>query len=297
MALPHDEQVSAEALNYYLLRCGLISTFLPVPEDPPDVVFHVTREKQESWATEITGMFQYVGFEDGEKNYMSFLPALKSGLEKLSTQLGKPLQHSYYLNVKWPIPSQILSSIGRRVRSYISAGKTEEEYLDYDDVLAGLLKDTQANGVTLDLTNPSIVSTYSEVAKEKCRVSIRAEDNDKGNHRVVLFAGPGGADTVPNSSNLVADVDATLDYSLERILAAKAPRMKQVCGYDKKVLLIWNTIPFATAENTKSALAKHNTTVFDAIFLLEGTNQITLLIDNGLDLTCHSEVDAKGWTS
>jgi hypothetical protein len=99
------------------------------------------------------------------------------------------------------------------------------------------------------------------------------------------MTGISGVATIPNSKELAANVDATLHCSINRLLKAKLPRMAKLTGYDRKLLLIWNDIPFADANDVQSYFTAHQPSGIDAIFFVEGgKGNTSLLLDSGLKL-------------
>ena len=88
---------------------------------------------------------------------------------------------------------------------------------------------------------------------------------------------------VPDTGQLVADVASSLDHGVSNILSEKLPKMAKVQNYDKKVLLIWKSIPLVGPEQVAAAFASKATDGLDGIFFFEyGADKVTLVANAGL---------------
>ncbi|HLK65038.1 MAG TPA: hypothetical protein VKU19_16460 [Bryobacteraceae bacterium] len=185
------------------------------------------------------------------------------------------MRNSYFLNVTGPLDSKVFQTLEHRVRDYIGSGRTEEEALDWAEAVASVRKTITARPIT-----PDIQSVIDGVAADRVRLTIKAI---QGGNKIVLFSGISSAARVPNSNELAANVDATLDHSISYVLKEKLPRMANVQGYDRKVLLVWKAIPTGTAENVGAVFASKLKIELDGVFLYEyGANRTTLVVNAGL---------------
>jgi hypothetical protein len=182
---------------------------------------------------------------------------------------------TYFLNFTGPLDSKVFQTIEGRVWNYIESGRTEEEALDWAEAVASVRKTITAKPIT-----PDIQSVIERVAADRVRLTIKGI---QGGNRIVLFSGISGAARVPNSNELAANVDATLDHSVSYVLKEKLPRMAKVQGYDRKVLLVWKAIPTVTAEDLAAVFASKLKSELDGVFLYEyGANRTTLVLNAGL---------------
>jgi hypothetical protein len=126
----------------------------------------------------------------------------------------------------------------------------------------------------LDLT------AVNSVLPEYERVYIKADPDATG---VWLMSGVSGTDKLPDNGGFVADIAASIEYSIQRILKEKLPILKdRVIGYDRKLLLIWNDLPLAKSAEIAKALRTRSldNQHLDAIFFAEfGWKAVSLVLD------------------
>jgi hypothetical protein len=280
MAVRREERLSAEALQRHLNdQYGIVSNWSGVEPDPPDLRFDITRPEgsTESWAVEVTAMvqrYQQEGKEDGGNRY-DFEPRIMKILAKLNDELGPQMKCGYFLIVTGPLHPRVFRDLENRVREFVVSGKTEEEALDWNEVVASVRKN-----ITADPDEPGVREIIEKVARDGTRVRIKATD---GVSKIVALSGISGAAMVPNSDELAANVEATLDHATTYILQEKLPRMAKVSGYTRKVLLICKAIPTVNASHVAAALGPKVKTELDGIFLFEpGQGRVTLVLNNGL---------------
>jgi hypothetical protein len=61
--------------------------------------------------------------------------------------------------------------------------------------------------------------------------------------------------------------------------------MAKVSGYDRKLLLVWNGIPFAAADQVRAHFRALESCELDAVFFFEsGKDQVSLVLDSGVSL-------------
>jgi hypothetical protein len=275
-----EERLCGEALEWHLKeQYGISSSWSGVQPDPPDLRFDLTRTdgKTESWGVEVTGLVQYIEWNGDEVNRRVFEPAIFKMVKRLNEELGPSMTYGYFLNITGPLDAAVFRDLDRRVREYITSGKTEEEALDYPEALASVEKEIPAKR-----DDPVIREVMKQVTQGRIKVTIKASPGCSG---VVVFSGIGGAARIPGTHELAANVDATLKYATKRILDAKLPRMAKVNGYDRKVLLVWCNIPFADASDVAGAFKAQELAGIDGIFFAEfGSDRVTLIADSGLGI-------------
>jgi hypothetical protein len=59
---------------------------------------------------------------------------------------------------------------------------------------------------------------------------------------------------------MIGEIMPVLEYAIGRILKAKLPRMKNVIGYKRKLILVWSDYFYAEPERVTEVLMKHNLT-------------------------------------
>jgi hypothetical protein len=169
----------------------------------------------------------------------------------------------------------VFQTIARRVRDYVESGRTDEESLDWAEAVSSVRKEIKAQPIT-----PDIQCVIDRVATDRVRLTIKAI---KSENRIVMLSGISGAARVPHSDELAAHVDATLDHSVSYVLKEKLPRMANVQGYDRKVLLVWKAIPTVTPPDVGAVFASKLTSEMDGVFLYEhGSSRATLILNAGL---------------
>jgi hypothetical protein len=119
-----------------------------------------------------------------------------------------------------------------------------------------------------------------EIAEGKARFFIQARTAPV---TVSWMAGLDGSAMTPDGTAMIADVMRTLDYAIGRILNAKLPRLKNISGYNRKLILIWSDYFFADAIRIKELLSKWNLTRedVDTLILIDATSKVNWVADPG----------------
>ena len=269
-----QERQSAEILQKWLERIGLKATWEPVEHDPPDLSFTITPEdfSQERWGVEVTGLFQYVDWDGEEGNRKNIEVPLHRLCERLKAHVPASVITGYLIFGSGPHDAD-LRRIEERAAEYIRSGRTGRELLDLPEAAEKFKHFLKEHP-----NDPRLIASVQKVAEENSHFSISAITKPVQ----VTWGGmlQGGA-KIPNTETMVADVQATLQYTIGRILDAKLPRLKKVNGYNRKVLLIWSGYFFAEADRVKEVLdaRKLTTQDVDTILFIDGNSELHWVAD------------------
>ena len=173
---------------------------------------------------------------------------------------------SYALSISGPLEKNVFKGLERRILAYIHSAGREETALDAPEVQASILSDMHFDDLGLDLNDPVIQGALQQMAPQRHRVLIRGSDD--GGNGLWLMSSVSGGDRLPNNSGYIADVQASVEYGVDRILAQKLPKLTPVTGYDRKQLLVWSDLPLGSADEVEKAFARHDlaSTCLDGVF-------------------------------
>lgn len=81
-----------------------------------------------------------------------------------------------------------------------------------------------------------------------------------------------GRTNLPKGPEIVANIQAIIDYAIDRILSAKIPRLIALAGYNKRVLVVVLEYFFADEENVSKSMARHKKALdqIDTLYLVQG---------------------------
>jgi hypothetical protein len=271
--LRREERLSAELFQKWLERIVIKATWEPVEHDPPDLSFTIEREHSppERWGVEVTSLFQYVDWEGKEGNRKNIEVPLQRLCELLKAHVPKSVT-GYLIFGSGPHDAD-MRAIAERAVDYIRSGRTEPEFLDLPEAaekFRHILKNRP--------DDPRLIASVQKLAEENAHFSIRAITKPA---QVVWGAMLQGSAKIPNTDTMGADVGATLEYALGRILDAKLPRLKNVNGYERKLLLIWSGYFFADSARVKEILDTRNLTVqdVDSVLLIDDASDVHWVAD------------------
>ncbi len=281
MGIRPEEFESAERFKDFLSESGRESKWYPVPSDPPDLCFEVGPER---WAVEVTGLFQYVEWNGSEKNIRNIEAPLEALCRRLEKLLPSKANLDYMLFVSAPF-SPDWHELERRAREYIKRGETKPEYLDAEEVLSAF-EDMLRPGSTDPAVQTVLESALNSMLAAQGRVRICTQP---GSGRVDWAAMLEGTATIPGpdvpgrDKPTIADIRATLDYSVQRILDKKLPRLRKVSGYDRKMILIWTDYLFADIDRISEVLSSRKLASedVDSIVLIGPDSRLGCVADPG----------------
>jgi hypothetical protein len=280
MPLREEERLSAVALSTYLHdRLASPATWLPVNADPPDLEFSVLRHDGllERWAVEVTGLFQYAGWEGTEVNRLAFEPKLWKMLDRFKSEHADELMLNYSLWVEGPLPIKLLNDLPKRLLEFVRSGHIGEIALDHAEAVA-----TVSGNMNASPTDPLVEAVIRQVAHEYERIRIVAEAGQPG---ISLAFTVSAVAKIPNSNQMIGDIQESVTFAVNRILDAKLPKLAKLTGFNRRVLLIWSGFALAEAYEVKKALALRKLSVadVDAIFFIDfGWKQTTLVSNPAL---------------
>lgn len=255
-------------------KFGMRISWEPVSPDPPDLRFIVELEghKPEEWAVEVTGLFQYAQWGDGEGNIRTIQAPVENLCERLSEAVREPAITGYIISGSGPFDAR-LRRIENRAREYIQSGKTEREYLDFAEASSEFEHISEKYP-----GNDRLQASVKRMTEERCRFSIQAITRPV---KISWMAGLDGSTLTPDGEGIIADVMKALEYTIGRTLDAKLPRLKNLTGYDRKLLLIWSGYLFADTERVAEILSNRNLTVddIDTIILIDQSSEICCVAD------------------
>jgi hypothetical protein len=173
------------------------------------------------------------------------------------------------------VTERILQS---RAQDYISSGKTEETALDFPEISG--LQDGEKPDDLMTLMHQRLLP--------KSRPKIRAQAGSGGVQWAGMLDGtalvPDRSDNAKKDQKMLADIMASMESSVDRILQDKLPKMKKVEGknmYDRKILLIWPDWFFADADRVREVLLSRSVSKqdVDAILFSASSSSIEVVAD------------------
>lgn len=175
---------------------------------------------------------------------------------------------SYALFISGPLERRIFKGLERRILAYIQSAGRDEVALDGPEVEKLILRDIGFNDLGMDLNDPLIQGVLQQMAPQRHRVLIKGSDDGNG---LWLMSGVKGTDKLPNDSGHLADIQASVDYGVNRILADKLPKLAPLTGYDCKQLLVWSDLPLGHPEEAGRAFARHDlaSSCLDGVFFID----------------------------
>jgi hypothetical protein len=182
--------------------------------DPPDLEFEIDGDGR--WGVEVTELHQYFEKAGAEESRAAVDRPLIHMCERIRSQVKDQENSHYLLSVNGPIETPSPREIEERAVRYIRSGSREEQVLD-----------------------------------EKGLVRIRAITSPV---RVSYLVGLDPEARNADGLTLTANIRATLEYALNRVLAEKLPILRELSEYDRRVLLIWSQYLFAEPPLVKEIL-------------------------------------------
>lgn len=93
--------------------------------------------------------------------------------------------------------------------------------------------------------------------------------------RLGLIPFVNGRAKLPGDKDFHADVQATVDHSVSRIIERKVPTLRSLAGFNRRALCILSQYSFADEANVRLALSQHedNLQDVDTVFVFTGNTQ------------------------
>lgn len=265
-----DEELSSKVLVSFLKERGYCVHRLPVPKDPPDLCYDLSLNSGPTlrWGVEVTALTQYIDWNGKEVERRMFEPALHQLVEGINSQHRETMVGSYALFITGPLEKRIFNGLERRILAYIQSAGRNEVALDGPEVEKSILTDLGFNDLGMDIGDPLIQGVLQQMAPQRHRVLIKGSDDGNG---LWLMSGVKGTDKLPNDSGYLADIQASVDYGVSRILADKLPKLAPLTGYDRKHLLVWSDLPLGHPEEARKAFARQDlvSSCLDGVFFID----------------------------
>jgi hypothetical protein len=228
---------------------------------------------EQVWAVEVTRLFQYVDSDGREMNARDIQGLIDPLCERLKSVVPKDAKLGYTLLVAGPFSPKLLKVVEQRAAAYIISGKTEEECLDFEEVLEKELAE-----IPEDARTPEILEAVESWVKPKARFFILGDPEISGVTSLTWFH---ASARTPDGTALAGHIRSTLEFSVQRILKAKLPRLQKLMNYQRKMLLIVQDYDYAEPDRLKEVLAVIETPGADAILLIDTNCHVHLISDAG----------------
>jgi len=274
-----EEEVAAESFSRWLTTHGIRNDWRPVNPDPPDLEFLVSAGgKAQRWAVEVTQVMQYVDWA-GEEKSGKYLEGVVEDLRKrLERAIPEGTKLGYILEVAGPFPRDSVSAIQKRAVGYIQSGRTEEACLDFPEAMEKAL-----GGVPPESVDPEGMKIMRGFAKSIARFHIWATTEADVVGTVKSIAWFHASATTPAGNASTGHIRSTLEYTVQKILKEKIPRLQSLGSFQRKILLLVQEYDFAEPDRLKEVLVEKAlaATDIDSVFLIDGVNVAHLLADPG----------------
>jgi hypothetical protein len=269
-----EEEVAASAFDQWLNERGWTTKWHPVTHDPPDLHFHVSKGNREQvWAVEVTRLLQYVDSDGKEVNARAIEALVDPLCKQLKSVVPTEAKIGYMLLVAGPFSPKILKAVEQRAATYIKSGKTEEECLDFEEVL-----EEELAGIPKDARTPEILEAAKSWVKPKARFFILGDPEIRSITSLTWFH---ASARTPDGTALAGHIKSTLKFSVQRILKAKLPRLQKLKDCQRKMLLIVQEYDYAEPDRVEEVLAETETPGADAILLIDSNCHVHLISDPG----------------
>ena len=240
-----EESKCAEMLKVFLDSEGHTVSFKNGP-NPPDIVFHVGPEV---WGVEHAVLCQYVSGQ--------------------STDLRRSKSTSLR---EMEISDAEIYAAGQRMKKNLEQRTDGRRQASWDVLMYFPIAKAHLRLIENEIVKAILDDDQAHVENlHDSRVHVHR--SERSGFEIQMGTGFYYRSTLPGSSDSSSDVQATVDYSVERALRRKQPTPSIARGFDRYVLLLQPSYYFADADHVSWTL-QHNltlTTAFDDIFLVDGT--------------------------
>jgi hypothetical protein len=182
--------------------------------DPPDIVFDVDNSK---WAVEHTQLHQYVDSEGNDLSGLGVHSVAYDIKERLKKKTDGKRKSSWVLGIIGPLNTKQRSLIEEAAEKSIL-----HDSIDY----------------------------FADISEKQAIL----ERKSNGCKTIEVISALSGSSQIPNSNHPTANIQAPIDYTIECILKEKAPILKALTNYDKRVLLIESQYIFARQDNVSQSI-------------------------------------------
>lgn len=209
-----------------------------VPGDDPPD--YVFEVNGARWAVEVTELHDYVDAGRPQSS-LGLVAGLKKILDDIDRETAASRKSEYTIVLKGPISPQEVPEIKRQAINHIRENNRER-------LACG--------------------------ENEECEIFSEGGPGPRLN----LIPFVDGRARLPRSTNIHANIQATVDDAVSRILARKVPNLRHLCEFDKRVLCVLFQYPFADDGNVRSAFSQHEDQLrdLDIVFLISGNSVVDL---------------------
>lgn len=221
------------------LENGITRISIEPGADPPDIILLVGTER---WAVEHTTLQQYADHGGEEISRPGVDGAAIKLVERLTVETARTRRSGWIMVIDGPLPRSDLRAIEKAARNAIEK-------------------------------NDSML--FAGISPRKSTL----EQTSDANLRIQLISMLRPGSRIPGSVRLTADIQAQVNYALERILREKCPVLGAEIAYSRRALLLQNGNPLANSDNVARGLRKLSelATGIDMIFLLSVDATISLV--------------------
>lgn len=240
--LKRSEVISRDLYEGYLTEHGS-SVNCARGDEFPDFVFTCDGVKH---AVEVTELHEYLddGLSQGDSREAFERPIIEicNNLEK---QLAPTLDRFVCVCISFPLTKGELNSLRRSILSYVNRDIEEREPL---------------------------------FGRDDCWLESSADDNP-GIEPILI---PSASSTVPGSKKTSANIQASIDYAVGRILSDKLPRFKALGYFHEKVLMIYSNDSRCSLEHIQRSLCKNKevSRILTKAFLLNPWHDLRDTVDS-----------------
>jgi hypothetical protein len=200
-----------------------------------DLPDYVFEVGKERWAVEVTELHDYVE-SDGAQSAVGVEAGLRRVFDDIDRETAVSRKKPYTVFLSGPIRSADVGKIKREAIAHIRENRTGE-------LVCG--------------------------ERQECRV-VAGYEPGTALTPVVLVDGRAA---VPGGTEIHANIQATVNHAVSRILGRKIPRLRQLRGaFDRLALCLVLEYVFADDGNIRAALADHaeELKAIDTVFLVSG---------------------------
>jgi len=167
-------------------------------------------------AIEVTELHQYLENSEGEIELLTAWSHIDDICSKAKAELGEDLHKKVTLCITIPLSVQERKKLFPEITSYIRQNQS---------------------------------GTKKLFQRDNCWISSENGDPDV----IGIISTSAGAKT-PGTHTTIANVKTNLEYSLNRILESKLPRLKQLTYFNQRILLIFSQHMFGTVDRLQDAI-------------------------------------------
>lgn len=239
MALKGNEKAAIEAVHAYLATLGLQSVWEP-GEDPPDTILRVSGSGV--WAAEITGLHQHFSHHGSQsQSAAAMIEPLRKMKHRIVARTAGRLTKTYVLKA-FPPSSIPLREIERQIMAHIESGASGKWSLD--------------------------ATSLWELETKEARP-----------YRFAMVSGLNAAVRTPDGLAGSADIAANTEFSIDKALESKVPRLSILEKYARRLLILVGEYRLASSDTVRRILQNRDLHPLDAVLYVEWDDSVTVVAD------------------